>query len=55
MIEYLSLTLCAVETGPSWGALAFSIISAAVGSVVAVACVDAVGSPLNRRTGYRHI
>lgn len=55
MIEYLSLTLCAVETGPSWGALAFSIISAAVGSVVAVACVDAVGSPLNGRTGYRHI
>lgn len=42
--------MCAIKAGPSWGALAFSIIGTAIGAVVTVTCVDAVGSPLSRRT-----
>lgn len=45
------LTLSAVEPRPARSAFAFPIIGAAKGSVVAVAGVDAVRTPVRRWTG----
>lgn len=45
------LTLSAVEPRPSRRAFAFPVIGTAKGSIVAVAGVDAVGTPVGRRTG----
>lgn len=54
-IETQWAALGAVQAGPPWRTLALPIIGAAEGSVVTVACVDAVGAPLTRRTGLRAV
>lgn len=41
-------SLCTVESSPPRGAFALSVVGAAVGSVVTVACMDAVWSPVGR-------
>ena len=45
------LTLGAVEPRPARSTFALPVVGAAKGSVVAVAGVDAVRTPLGRRTG----
>lgn len=47
------LTLSAIQSGPSWGALAFAIVGAAVGPIVTITRMDAVGSPLTRWTSCK--
>lgn len=48
-------SLSAVEPRPSRSAFAFPVIGTAKGSIVAVAGVDAVGTPVGRRTGLRAV
>lgn len=47
------LTLCAVESGPAGAAPALPIVGIALGSVVTVTRVEAIGAPVPRGTGCR--
>lgn len=47
----MPLTLSAVEPRPARSAFAFPIVGTAEGPVVAVARVDAVGTPMHRWAG----
>lgn len=52
--EGMPLTLSAVEPRPARSTFAFPIVGAAEGPVVAVARVDAVGTPMHRWASWKH-